>query len=390
MKKHKILFVDDEENILNSLKRLFLDEECEVYTANNGFDAIKLLDEHEFALILSDYRMPGLNGVEFLKLAKEKSPDTIRIILTGFSDVNVAVSAINDGEIYKFISKPWDSEDFKVQIKRTIEHYELLHERKELLKTIKVQNEELKRWNINLEKRVEEKTKELKYIYKALKEAYLDTIHILVVAAEYKDKDTGNHIKRISRISSLIAKKIGLSNKETENILYATPMHDVGKIGVPDAILLKKRRLTNEEFEIMKTHSIMGEKILENTKSEILELAHIIAKSHHERWNGGGYPEGLSGKQIPLVGRIVCLADVFDALTSKRPYKGPYPVELARDIIKIQSGEKFDPDLVDIFWENFDEILKIREEIGADENVSFSEFTWSERDKDLRKAYNCF
>jgi len=390
MKKHKILLVDDEENISNSLKRLLVNEEWELYTANNGFNAIKLFDEHEFSLVVSDYRMPGLNGVELLKLIKEESPDTIRIILTGFTDVTVAVAAINDGEIYKFIAKPWNSEDLKVQIRRAIEYYELLYERRKLLKTIKTQNEKLKKWNINLEKKVEEKTKELKHAYQSLKEAYLDTIHILVIAAEFKDKDTGNHIKRISRFSSLIAKKYGLSDEEIENILYATPMHDIGKIGVPDAILLKKGELITKEFEIMKTHSIMGSKILANTKSEILELAHIIAKSHHEKWNGGGYPEGLSGKQIPLMGRIVCLADVFDALTSKRPYKDPYPVEIACDIIKKQSGEIFDPDLVDIFWENFDEILKIRNEIGADENASFSEFTWSERDKDLKKTYKYF
>jgi len=168
MKKHKLLFVDDEENILNSLKRLFQDDGYEIYTVTNGFDGIKLLNEHEFSLILSDYRMPELNGVEFLKLAREKSPETVRIILTGFADMDTAVTAINEGEVYKFIEKPWESECIKVQIKRAVEYYELICERKKLLEKIKQQNEELKEWNENLEKRIEEKSKELKLAYEKL------------------------------------------------------------------------------------------------------------------------------------------------------------------------------------------------------------------------------
>ena len=161
MKKHKLLFVDDEENVLKSLKRLFIDAEYEVHTAANGFDALKLMDKHEFSLILSDYRMPELNGVEFLKLAKEKSPETMRMILTGFADVNVAISAINEGDVYKFIEKPWKGEDLRVDIQKGLEYYEM---RKE----IKEQNRQLKEWNEKLEERVEEKTKELKLAYKEL------------------------------------------------------------------------------------------------------------------------------------------------------------------------------------------------------------------------------
>lgn len=168
MNKHKILFVDDEENILRSLKRLFSDENYEVYIAGNGNEGLKLLDDHKFALILSDYRMPELNGVDFLKLAKEKSPDTIRMILTGFADVSVAISAINEGEVYKFIEKPWEGENLKVQIKRAVEHYSLIAERKGLLDKIQEQNEELKRWNETLENRVEEKTLEVKSAYEKL------------------------------------------------------------------------------------------------------------------------------------------------------------------------------------------------------------------------------
>ena len=192
----------------------------------------------------------------------------------------------------------------------------------------------------------------LKRAHKDLQNAYLDTIHRLVLAAEYRDEDTGEHIIRISHYSALIAKKIGLPSKEVKNILYAAPMHDIGKIGIPDSILMKPSKLTADEFHFMKTHTTIGAKILENSKAEILQLAQEIAISHHEMWNGGGYPCGLSGFDIPIVGRIVGLADVFDALTSKRPYKEPYPVDFVCQIIKQESGHHFEPELSNLLLEN--------------------------------------
>jgi len=202
---------------------------------------------------------------------------------------------------------------------------------------------------------------ELKTANQELQESYLDTIHRLALAAEYKDEDTGDHIVRMSRYCAFIAKKHGLSPMEVHRILYASPMHDIGKIGVPDNILVKPGKLTDEEFETMKTHTTIGAKILAHSKSEILKVAEQIALYHHEKWNGTGYPHGLSGDTIPLTARIVALADAFDALTSKRPYKDPYPFEVACDIIKKECGQHFDPAVVDVFLENIDEILKIKQ-----------------------------
>ena len=210
---------------------------------------------------------------------------------------------------------------------------------------------------------------EIKSAHQELYKAYLDTIHRLVLAAEYKDENTGDHIRRMSRYSALIAEKLGLPAKEIQNILYAAPMHDVGKIGIPDTILLKPGKLTDEEFDIMKTHTTIGAKILAGSKAEILQIAGEIALSHHEKWNGKGYPQGLAGDSIPLAARIVGLADVFDALTSRRPYKDPFPAEVAFDIIKKERGEHFDPGIVDVFLENTHNILKIREEIGPTEDL---------------------
>lgn len=221
----------------------------------------------------------------------------------------------------------------------------------------------------------------LKSTYWELQEAYFDTIHHLVVAAEYKDEDTGAHIIRMSRYSALIAEKLGLPSKDVQNLFYATPMHDVGKIGIPDNILLKPSKLSYEEFELMKNHTNIGANILANSRAEILQVAKQIAISHHEKWNGKGYPMGLTNDSIPLAGRIVSLPDTFDALTSRRPYKNPYPVEIACDIIKKERGENFDPGIVDVFLDNIDEILKIKAEAGLANNVSPAGFSWSERDQ---------
>lgn len=222
---------------------------------------------------------------------------------------------------------------------------------------------------------------DLKSANQELQESYLDTIHRLALAAEYKDEDTGDHIVRMARYCALIAERHGLPPKEVRNILYAAPMHDVGKIGIPDNILLKPGKLTDEQFDKMKTHTNIRAKILANSKADILRIAQEIAISHHEKWNGRGYPQGISGKEIPLVGRIVGITDVFDALTSRRPYKDPYPVEVALDIIRKERGEHFDPVVVDVFLENIDDILKIKEEVGSPEDVSLADFMWSERDR---------
>jgi len=203
---------------------------------------------------------------------------------------------------------------------------------------------------------------ELKTANQELQDSYLDTIHRLVLMAEYKDEEIGDHIVRMGRYCAFIANKCGLTPIEVRHILYASPMHDIGKIGVPDTILMKPGKLTDAEFETIKTHTTIGANILRNPKSEILMVAEQIALYHHEKWNGKGYPHGLSGDSIPLAARIVALTDTFDALTSKRPYKDPYPYEVACDIIKKERGQHFDPAIVDLFLANIDEIGIIKQQ----------------------------
>ncbi|MBN2687487.1 MAG: HD domain-containing protein [Deltaproteobacteria bacterium] len=238
-----------------------------------------------------------------------------------------------------------------------------------------------------------ERRRELEVVNKELQAAYFDTIYRLSLAAEFRDEDTGDHIMRMGRSCRLIAQKLGLPPEQVKNIEHAAPMHDVGKIGIPDSILLKPGKLTEEEFEIMKTHTIIGAKLLGNSKSEILRVGEEISLYHHERWDGKGYPHGLSGEDIPIVGRIVCVMDVFDAPTSRRPYKDPYPMEVALDIIKQESGKQFDPVLVDILLDNSDEITQIKGEVEAmkkSDGIPLEGFKWSDRDiiEGRNKSFN--
>ncbi len=195
-----------------------------------------------------------------------------------------------------------------------------------------------------------------------IKKAHYNTIIRLAVAAEYKDEDTALHIKRMSEYSAIIAKGLGFNANYVENIRFASPMHDIGKIGIPDRILLKPGKLNKEEWQVMMSHTTIGGDILKNPDSEIIALSRTIALSHHEKFNGKGYPLGIKGDNIPLEGRIVALADVFDALSSRRPYKEPWPLEKITNLITEERGEQFDPSVVDVFQDNLDEVLKIRDE----------------------------
>ncbi len=197
-----------------------------------------------------------------------------------------------------------------------------------------------------------------------IKRVHLDTIYRLSVAAEYKDHDTAAHIRRMSLYSEALARRIGWNARQTELLLYASPMHDVGKIGIPDAILLKPGKLTDEERKVMQEHTVIGARILGGSESELLKLSEVIAYTHHEKWNGAGYPRGLKGADIPQCGRIAAVADVFDALCSRRVYKSSMDVVAAFDIIKQDSGSHFDPECVEAFWDIRDAVCEIRQKFA--------------------------
>jgi putative two-component system response regulator len=297
--------------------------------------------------------MPGMDGFEVTRRVRQDGTQRLLpiILVTSLNEREDRIRGIEAG-CDDFISKPVDK-------------MELLARVRSLLK-VKAYNDLMSNYREELESEVTERTGELNKAFEMIKAASLDTIYRLSIASEYKDMDTGAHIKRVSRYSAAIARRMGLDGKTIETILYAAPMHDLGKIGIPDHILLKPAMLDPAEWEIMKTHTIIGAKILKGSDAEFIRLGEIIALSHHEKWDGSGYPNRLKGVEIPIAGRITAIADVFDALTSKRPYKDPFSVKDSLVIIKAGRGNHFDPDLVDAFFAIQDEILAIKKECDDD------------------------
>jgi putative two-component system response regulator len=351
--KKQILIVDDEEPIRHVFRKLTENAGYHCATAGDAASALKFLEKNAVDVVITDINMPGMNGIQLLKIVKQRW-DTDVIVMTGFAEDYTYEEIVKAGAS-DFIEKSTGAQEFMVRLKRVL--------RERFISTEHAQMHTA-----------------LQEAHLELHAAYLDTISRLVLAAEYKDEDTADHIVRISRYCELIAEKSGMASPDVNTIRYAAPMHDIGKIGIPDSILMKPGKLTPDEFEIMKSHTTIGATILSNSKAKILQVAEEIAISHHEKWNGAGYPRGLSGENIPLTGRIVGLADVFDALTTRRPYKQPYSVEVACDIITKERGQHFDPALVDIFLSNLPDIQRIKMEVGAAEDICLSAFVWSERD----------
>jgi putative two-component system response regulator len=309
-----LLFVDDEPDIVDSLRRTFR-KGYKILTATSGAEAIECLKLQTVDLIISDQRMPGITGDLVLKAAKELQPDAIRILLTGYSDLESLVKCINEAAVYKYMTKPWEPEDLKLTVTRALEHLDL--------------------------------DRRLKLADGYLKQAYQDAVTMLSIACEGKDEDTGFHVQRVQHFTEALAREVGLSEDESRHMGVMSILHDVGKINIPDAILKKPAKLDAEEWAIMQTHAEQGVRILGD--NPFYAVAREIAGGHHENWNGGGYPQRLTGEAIPLSARLVKVADVFDALTSRRPYKAPWTTESALQLLQEQAGVQFDPAIVSAF-----------------------------------------
>jgi putative two-component system response regulator len=353
----KILIVDDDQR---NRKLMVVQLESlghEIHVAANGDEALDLIQDIDPDLVLLDVMMPGIDGYQVLEKIKgnRETMDLPVIMITALSDTQSRVKAYDLGAD-DFISKPPDRTEMMVRVRS-------------LLK-VKAYHDEMARYRDNLEHEVGRITEQLHLAYQNLKMASLDTIYRLTQASEYKDEDTGAHIQRVSRLSQAIARRLSLPQKVQDSLLYAAPMHDVGKIGIPDEILLKPGALNEDEWEVMKTHSLIGSQILSGSDSDILKMGEEIALTHHERWDGGGYPHHLAGEQIPITGRIVAVADVFDALTSRRPYRDPLPDEKATALVRDGADSQFDPRIVDAFLSLGDEVAEIREMV-EDEDMTF-------------------
>ena len=316
----RILIVDDEPANLKVMREV-LAGNYRLSFAKSGAVALQLIENDPPKLILLDVMMPDMNGFEVCKILKA-NPKTAHIpviFVTALTQEQDESEGFSLGAV-DYITKPISPAIVKARVKT---HLSL------------VQAEQLK-------------------------QAHVDLVERLGRAAEYKDTDTGEHIARMSQYSKVLALALGMNEQHAELLRQAAPMHDVGKIGIPDSILLKPGKLTPDEFAHMKEHAAIGAKILANSPSPLLQLAHVLAIEHHEKWDGTGYPNGLKGEEISIEGRIVAIADVFDALTSKRPYKEPWSIEQTLEHMQQQAGKHFDPQLVDLFISKIDAILAIK------------------------------
>ncbi len=346
--KAKILIVDDEKANVLLLEDILENEGYVNFKSMlDSRNALDMYKKFRPDLVLLDLNMPYLDGFQVMEQLKELEKDSYApvLVLTAQADRNTRLRALALGA-RDYIEKPFDITEVTQRILNMLE--------------IRLLHNQVRDQNQLLEEKVRLRTRELE-------ETRQEAILRLGRAAEYRDNETGMHVIRMSRLSARLAKEIGLNYEECQLMLQASPMHDVGKIGIPDEILLKPGKLNEKEWEIMKKHPEIGAEILSGGHSAVMQMAETIALTHQDRWDGSGYPHGLKGEKIPLAGRIVAICDVFDALTSKRYYKEAFSIEKSMQIIEQGSGKDFEPALVETFKRVLPEMIRIVKELPDEE-----------------------
>ncbi len=326
-KRHIILAVDDEQNNLSLIKRT-LRNNYDILLASSGSEALEILHEHgdEISLIVSDQKMPFMEGTEFFKRISDEYPDIVKILLTGHSNIDILVEAINECHLFQYILKPFEPEQLCMIVESGIKKYEMSTSKTQILKD--------------------------------LSELFYKTIKSIAQALDAKDKYTHGHSMRVTLYSLALAKTLNLSDDLLEEIETTGLLHDIGKIAIPEKILLKPGKLTDEEYEIIKSHPELGERLVEGI--EKLKMISSWLKSHHERYDGKGYPDGLKGEEIPISSRIIAIADTYDAMTSTRAYRSALSHEEAMLEITNCAGSQFDPKLAELFVNIGQEINELK------------------------------
>lgn len=359
-----ILIVDDEESLRQLMGWLLQSSGYACTLAANAAEARQRLSEGQFELMLCDVSMPGESGLDLVRDVLLAYPETAAVMVTALDSPQTANVALENGA-YGYITKPFTTNELVINITNALRRRKLeienRHHRERLEEMVRERTAAL-----------EDALKRLESAEQEVRKSREETIHRLARVAESRDRETARHIMRMSRYCELIARRLRLSEERCELIRLASPMHDIGKVGVPDSILLKPARLDAGEREVMRRHAEIGYRILANSSSELLNLAATIALTHHEKVDGSGYPRGLGGERIPLEGRIAAIADAFDAITHRRIYKPAHTIEEAVERMRRDGGKHFDPVLLHLFLESMDEVLKIMKEHPSeiDEYVS--------------------
>ncbi|MGO9148040.1 MAG: HD-GYP domain-containing protein [Desulfomonilia bacterium] len=304
----EILFVDDEEYILDIAQQIFAERDITILTAQSADEALDLVKKHEIAVLVSDNHMPGMKGIDLLSKVKAISPDTVKILMTGFADLETALDAINRVEVFRFIVKPWENTQLVGLVEDALERYRLI---------------------------------------KSILQGDENTMRSLVHALELKDPYTRGHSERVAGYALMIAAHLGLSEEALTSIRYGSWLHDCGKIGVSENILNYEGPLDETEIHVIRNHPLWGADVAR--KGHLTGIIVDIILSHHERYDGKGYPSGLRGEEIPLHARIVSVADIYDALTTERPYRMAYTRERALEMLLSMKSNVLDPKLVDCF-----------------------------------------
>lgn len=344
----KVLFVDDEPNILSSLQRLLRKESIQFRCTSSPHEAIKWIEEESFAVIVSDHRMPEMVGTVLLEKIKEISPDTVRIILTGYADMSATLDAINKGSVYRFLAKPWNEQEMVLTLRQAVAQHSLVQENARLQKLTHNQNLELKDLNLSLEQKVEERTAEVLKLHGELEKSFLAAVRALAGFTEMTSPHLGGHSRRVAARCKAMAKLLGLSGGDSVQLEVAALVHDIGELVIPAEILRKPTAsLKGTELHQWQAHVFKGEGVLRMVPH--FEKAAQMVRHHHEHFNGTGFPNGLKGEAIPIGSRIIAVVDAYENMLYRRMSQPVSNPESALDWLKNQGSADFDPTIVEAF-----------------------------------------